>query len=46
MWQETMDQESRQKKSNIRLALLLALVAAGVFVAFLWVTAKGGGPLG
>ncbi len=39
-----MEQESRQKQANIRLALLLAAVALGVLVAFMWVTSTGGGP--
>jgi hypothetical protein len=39
-----MDQESKQKQANIRLALLLAAIALGVLVGFIWVTAAGGGP--
>ena len=36
------DQTPQQKRSNIRLALILALIALGVFVAFVWTTAGGG----
>jgi hypothetical protein len=39
-----MKQESKQKQANIRLALLLAAVALGVLIAFMWVTATGDGP--
>ncbi len=39
-----MEQDSKQKQDNIRLALLLAAIALGVLVAFIWVTAAGGGP--
>jgi hypothetical protein len=39
-----MDQDLEKKRANIRLALLLAAVALGVLVAFVWVTANGGGP--
>jgi flagellar basal body-associated protein FliL len=39
-----MEQDSKQKQANIRLALLLAAVALGILVAFMWVTASGGGP--
>ncbi|MGD2073708.1 MAG: hypothetical protein PVG38_02090 [Gammaproteobacteria bacterium] len=38
-----MEQDSRQKRANIRLALLLAAVALGVLIAFIWVTSSGGG---
>jgi hypothetical protein len=38
-----MDQELKQKRANIRLALLLAAVAAGVLVAFFWTVISGGG---
>jgi len=41
---ETMlDQDSKQKRAaNIRLALLLAAVAAGVLAAFFWTVISGG----
>jgi hypothetical protein len=42
--QGNMDQEPKLRESNIRLALLLAAIALGILVAFVWVTAKGGGP--
>ena len=32
-------QTPQQKRSNIRLALILALIALGVFVGFVWTTA-------
>jgi len=38
------DQTPQQKRSNIRLALILGLIALGVFVGFIWSTAGGGGP--
>jgi len=38
-----MDQQSRQKRANIRLALLLAVVAAGVLAAFFWTVISTGG---
>ena len=40
-----MDQDVEKKRANVRLALLLAAVALGVLVAFVYMTAKGGGPL-
>jgi hypothetical protein len=41
-----MDQNSKQKRANIRLALLLGAVALGILIAFVWVTASNsnGGP--
>jgi len=36
-----MDQKIKQKRANIRLALLLAAVAAGVLVAFFWKVSTG-----
>lgn len=38
-----MERDSKQKQANIRLALLLAAVALGVLVGFIWLTATGGG---
>jgi cell division septal protein FtsQ len=39
-----MEPNSEEKRAaNIRLALLLAAVAVGVLVAFIWSTAGGGG---
>jgi hypothetical protein len=38
-----MEQDSKQRQANVRLALLLAAVALGILVAFVWVTASGGG---
>jgi len=40
-----MDQELKQKRANIRLALLLAAVAAGVLAAFFWTLISAGGAL-
>jgi hypothetical protein len=40
-----MDQELKQKRANIRLALLLAAVAAGVLAAFFWTVISGEGAL-
>jgi len=40
-----MDSSSEQKRANIRLALLLAAVAVGILVAFIWSTAVDGGSL-
>jgi len=37
------DQEVKQKRANIRLALLLAVVAAGVLAAFFWTVISSGG---
>ena len=39
-----MEQDTKRRQANIRLALMLAAVALGVLIAFMWVTAKGGGP--
>jgi len=37
------DDESKLRRANIRLALLLAAVVVGVLVAFIWsVTSSGG----
>jgi hypothetical protein len=38
-----MDQQLKQKRANIRLALLLAAVAAGVLAAFFWTVISSGG---
>jgi len=40
---ETMDQDLKQKRANIKLALLLAAVAAGVLAAFFWTVISTGG---
>lgn len=36
------EQDPKLKQANIRLALLLAAVALGVLVLFIWATARGG----
>ena len=39
----SVDDESKLRRANIRLALLLAAVVVGVLVAFIWsVTSSGG----
>jgi len=38
-----MDQDLKRKRANIRLALLLAAVAAGVLAAFFWTVISTGG---
>jgi hypothetical protein len=40
----SVDDKSKLKRANIRLALLLAAVAAGVLAVFFWsITSSGGG---
>jgi hypothetical protein len=39
-----MQHNPKQRQANIRMALLLAAVALGVLLAFMWVTSSGGGP--
>jgi hypothetical protein len=39
-----MSKESKQRQANIRLAILLAVVAAGVLAAFVWTVTSGKGP--
>jgi hypothetical protein len=39
----SVDDESKQKRANIRLALLLAAVAAGVLAVFIWSVASSPG---
>lgn len=34
-------QTPQQKRSNIRLALILAAIAVGIFLVFIWSTAGG-----
>jgi hypothetical protein len=36
-----MGQDRERKRSNIRLALILAAVALGIFAAFIWSSAGG-----
>jgi hypothetical protein len=43
---ETMEEDLKQKRAaNIRLALLLAAVAAGVLATFFWTVISTGGSL-
>ena len=39
------EQTSRQRRANIRLAILLALVAAAVLAGFIWTVISTGGTL-
>lgn len=37
----TMDQDPNLRRANVRLALILAAVALGILVLFIWTTAGG-----